>query len=89
LIVKHIRRFHDGAAPILPATHMRTLMLRAHDNFKRALRTRLLEMDVTQHDATTYALVCSEFSYYMEGIVQIECCADLVDTMNDVMTIRI
>jgi hypothetical protein len=34
-------------------------------------------------------LVCSEFSYYMEGIAQIECCAHLADTMNDVMNIRI
>jgi len=89
-IGKHMCRFYEGAATILPNDQMQNLMFRVHDNFKRALRTRLLEMDITpQKDMKTYTLVCSEFSYYMEVLRSIECCKTLTDTMNDVMSISI
>uniref|UniRef100_A0A914UTW1 Vacuolar protein sorting-associated protein 54 n=1 Tax=Plectus sambesii TaxID=2011161 RepID=A0A914UTW1_9BILA len=83
-IGKHLRKFHEGLVDILPNDQIQKLFFRVHDQFKAALREQLRAMGITPHDAVTYGMVCSEFSYYMETLRSLSCCAALNDTLTDV-----
>lgn len=89
-IGKHMRRFYEGLSGTLPDAQIAILMRDVHDNFRRALRAKLFELDITpQRDANTYGFVCSEFSYYMEVMHAIPCCAQFTDTMSSVMSMQL
>lgn len=85
-VVKVLKRFHDGIGDILPSGQLQKLFLRLHDKFKTLLRQELKQLRIGPQDGALYTLVCSEYSFYMENLKSLPCCAAVDDSLQDVLS---
>ncbi|KAK0408500.1 hypothetical protein QR680_003996 [Steinernema hermaphroditum] len=75
-ICKHLGKFYNGLAGVLPGDMISDMFKKTHENFKQTMKVHLSAKGITPHDSLTYGLVNQDYEYYLQHLRAIPCCAD-------------
>uniref|UniRef100_A0A8R1DJ79 Vacuolar protein sorting-associated protein 54 n=1 Tax=Caenorhabditis japonica TaxID=281687 RepID=A0A8R1DJ79_CAEJA len=85
-ICRHMLKFHNGLAGIMPKEQIEQLFRHVHENFKANLKERVDKIGVTPHDPLKYGYVTKDYMFYQQNMKNMESCRNLeLENITDIL----